>query len=84
MNLREKKEICRDLDRAMDREWLETNSIDRWICMFDHHRYEHAALPRPAHDLHGRFVALSKLEETLTLPGVDAFELSSNSSKTCA
>ncbi len=81
MSIRIEKEICRDLDRATGREWLETNGIGGFACStiigMNTRRYH--GLLIPAHDLsHGRFVALSKLEETLILPGAGAFELSSN------
>ena len=79
MNIRIKKEMCRDLDQAMDREWLETNGIGGFACAtiigMNTRRYH--GLLTPAYE-RGRFVALSKLEETLLVPGAGAYDLSTN------
>ncbi|MDE2798354.1 MAG: glycogen debranching enzyme N-terminal domain-containing protein, partial [Gemmatimonadota bacterium] len=76
-----KKEICRDLGQAMGREWLETNGLGGFACStiigMNTRRYH--GLLIPAEDAsYGRFVALSKFEETLIVPDMGTFELSSN------
>ena len=82
MNILVGKEICRDLDQAIDREWLETNGIGGFACStiigLNTRRYHGLFVPA-LNPPHGRFVALSKVDEILTLPGVGTFELSSNS-----
>ncbi len=76
-----KKEICRDLEQAMGREWLETNGLGGFACStiigMNTRRY-HGLLIPAQNESHGRFVALSKFEETLIVPGTGSFELSSN------
>ena len=76
-----KKEICRDLDQAMGREWLETNGLGGFACStiigMNTRRYHGLLIPAQSAS-HGRFVALSKFEETLIVPGAGIFELSSN------
>ena len=81
MNIFIKKKICRDLDQAMGREWLETNGMGGFACStiigMNTRRY-HGLLIPAQNESHGRFVALSKFEETLIAPGIGTFELSSN------
>ena len=76
------KEICRDLDQASRREWLETNGIGGFasstLIGMNTRRY-HGLLVPALHPPAGRIVALSKLEETVHMPNGDAFELSCNS-----
>src|SRR5215470_16394769 len=75
-----KKEICSDLDSALSREWLETNGIGGFasstIVGLNTRRY-HGLLVAATKPPVGRFVLLSKLEETLFIEG-QAFELSAN------
>src|SRR5919202_1485552 len=73
-------EICRNLEAATQREWLETNGLGGFasstIIGLNTRRYHGlltAALTPPV----GRFVLLSKLEETLIVDGT-RFELSAN------
>jgi predicted glycogen debranching enzyme len=74
------KDICSDLDAALEREWLETNGIGGFasstITGINTRRYHGlltAALAPPV----GRYVLLSKLEETVFLNG-EKYDLSSN------
>ena len=75
------KEICRDLGQAMEREWLETNGLGGFACStiigMNTRRY-HGLLIPAQDESQGRFVALSKFEETLIVPDMGTFELSSN------
>jgi predicted glycogen debranching enzyme len=75
-----KKEICGDLDAALGREWLETNGIGGFasstIIGLNTRRY-HGLLVAATKPPVGRFVLLSKLEETLYIEG-QAFDLSAN------
>jgi predicted glycogen debranching enzyme len=73
-------EICRNLGAAIQREWLETNGLGGFasstLIGLNTRRYHGlltAALPSPG----GRYVLLSKLEETLIIHG-ERFELSAN------
>jgi predicted glycogen debranching enzyme len=73
-------EICRNLKAAMQREWLETNGLGGFasstLIGLNTRRYHGlltAALTSPV----GRYVLLSKLEETLIVHG-ERFELSAN------
>jgi predicted glycogen debranching enzyme len=73
-------EICRDLERALTHEWLETNGIGGFasstILCINTRRYHAlltAALGQPA----GRFVLLSKLEATVVAAGAE-YPLCSN------
>lgn len=70
------EDVCRNLDSALSREWLETNGIGGFasgtINGCNTRRY-HAATNPPV----GRFVLLSKFEETLRVNG-RAYELSTN------
>jgi len=73
-------EICGNLAAATQREWLETNGLGGFasstISGLNTRRYHGlltAALTPPV----GRFVLLSKLEETLIVNG-ERFELSAN------
>jgi len=75
-----KKEICTDLDKAVTREWLETNGLGGFasstIVGLNTRRY-HGLLVATLKPPVERFVLLSKLEETLIMDG-QAFELSAN------
>ena len=73
-------EICRNPEAATQREWLETNGLGGFasstLIGLNTRRYHGlltAALPSPV----GRYVLLSKLEETLIVHG-ERFELSAN------
>jgi len=72
--------ICRDLDAALDREWLETNGLGGFasstIVGLNTRRY-HGLLIAATRPPVGRMVLLSKLEETLIIAG-ERFELSAN------
>jgi predicted glycogen debranching enzyme len=74
------QESCRDLDVALTREWLETNGIGGFssstISGLNTRRY-HGLLTAATKPPVGRFVLLSKLEETLQIDG-RRYELSSN------
>jgi predicted glycogen debranching enzyme len=71
---------CRDLNVALSREWLETNGIGGFsastILGLNTRRY-HGLLTAATKPPVGRFVLLSKLEETLLIEG-RRYELSSN------
>ena len=73
-------ENCRDLNVALTREWLETNGIGGFssstILGLNTRRY-HGLLTAATKPPVGRFVLLSKLEETLVIDG-RRYELSSN------
>ncbi|MBI3961510.1 MAG: glycogen debranching enzyme N-terminal domain-containing protein, partial [Deinococcus sp.] len=73
-------EICRNLDAALSREWLETNSLGGFasstIVGLNTRRY-HGLLTAATKPPVGRLVLLSKLEETLIVDG-QRFELSAN------
>jgi len=75
-----KQEICRDLGAALHREWLETNGLGGFasstIIGLNTRRY-HGLLVAATKPPVGRFVLLSKFEETLFIDG-QAFELSAN------
>ena len=75
-----KKETCGDLDAALSREWLETNGIGGFasstIIGLNTRRY-HGLLTAATKPPVGRFVLLSKLEETLLIDG-QPFDLSAN------
>jgi predicted glycogen debranching enzyme len=75
-----KKEICNDLEKALDREWIETNGLGGFasstIVGLNTRRYHgllFAAVPPPV----ARVLLLSKLEETLVVNG-ERYELSAN------
>ena len=74
------QEICRDLNAALAREWLETNGIGGFssstILGLNTRRY-HGLLTAATRPPVGRFVLLSKLEETLLIDG-RRYELSAN------
>lgn len=74
------QEICRDLNSALSREWLETNGIGGFssstISGLNTRRY-HGLLTAATRPPVGRFVLLSKLEETLLING-RRHELSAN------
>jgi len=74
------QESCRDLDVALTCEWLETNGIGGFssstIVGLNTRRY-HGLLTAATKPPVGRFVLLSKLEETLLIDG-RRHELSSN------
>jgi len=64
--------ICRDLDLACRREWLETNGIGGFasstIIGLNTRRY-HGLLVAATKPPVGRMVLLSKIEETLVIDG---------------
>ena len=74
------QEICRDLNASLSREWLETNGIGGFssstISGLNTRRY-HGLLTAATKPPVGRFVLLSKLEETLLIEG-RRYELSAN------
>ena len=74
------QEICRNLESALSREWLETNGIGGFssstITGLNTRRY-HGLLTAATKPPVGRLVLLSKLEETLTIDG-RRYELSAN------
>ena len=74
------QERCRDLNVALTREWLETNGIGGFssstISGLNTRRY-HGLLTAATKPPVGRFVLLSKLEETLVIDG-RRHELSAN------
>jgi len=74
------RESCRDLSVALTREWLETNGIGGFssstIVGLNTRRY-HGLLTAATKPPVGRFVLLSKLEETLVIDG-RRYELSAN------
>lgn len=74
------REICTDLDAASSREWLETNGVGGFasstIAGLNTRRY-HGLLTAATTPPGGRFLLLSKLEETFLLEG-QAFDLSAN------
>jgi len=74
------EDICRDLDTALDREWLETNGLGGFasstIAGLNTRRY-HGLLVAATRPPAGRMVLLAKLEETLILDG-KSFDLSAN------
>jgi predicted glycogen debranching enzyme len=75
-----KRDICANLDAARQREWLETNGIGGFasstIAGLNTRRY-HGLLVAATHPPVGRYVLLSKLDETLTVGG-QQHELSAN------
>src|SRR5436305_868006 len=75
-----KQEICRDVDAALEREWLETNGLGGYasstIIGLNTRRY-HGLLVAAIRPPVERLLLLSKLEETLVVRG-RRFELSSN------
>jgi len=74
------QDVCRNLDAACRREWLETNGIGAFasstIVGLNTRRY-HGLLVAAIHPPVGRMVLLSKVEETLVIDG-QRVELSSN------
>lgn len=74
------QEICRNLEAAQSREWLETNGIGGFssstITGLNTRRY-HGLLTAATKPPVGRLVLLSKLEETLVIDG-RRYELSAN------
>jgi predicted glycogen debranching enzyme len=75
-----KQAVCGDLDAALRREWLETNGLGGFasstIIGLNTRRY-HGLLTAATKPPVGRFVLLSKLEETLLIEG-QPYELSAN------
>src|SRR3984957_17418494 len=75
-----KRETCRDVDAALQREWLETNGLGGFapstIIGLNTRRY-HGLLIAATRPPVGRLVLLSKLEETLLIDG-KRFDLSAN------
>jgi predicted glycogen debranching enzyme len=74
------QDVCGNLDEALRREWLETNGLGGFasstIVGLNTRRY-HGLLVAATKPPVGRYVLLSKLEETLLLDG-RAFDLSAN------
>ena len=74
------QENCRNLEVSLSREWLETNGIGGFssstISGLNTRRY-HGLLTAATKPPVGRFVLLSKLEETLLIDG-RRYELSAN------
>jgi predicted glycogen debranching enzyme len=74
------QESCRNLDVSLSREWLETNAIGGFssstIIGLNTRRY-HGLLTAATKPPVGRFVLLSKLEETVVVDG-RRYELSAN------
>jgi predicted glycogen debranching enzyme len=74
------QEVCANLDEALRREWVETNGLGGFasssIVGLNTRRY-HGLLVAATKPPVGRFVMLSKLEETLVVDG-RRFELSAN------
>ncbi len=74
------EEICADLDAALRREWLETNGLGGFasgtVNGCNTRRY-HGLLVAATKPPVGRFVLLSKLEETLIIDG-RRYELGTN------
>src|SRR4029077_952675 len=64
------KTICRDLQAAISREWLETNGLGGFACgtiSGANTRRYHGLLTAALHPPGGRMLLLSKLEETLVV-----------------
>ena len=78
--IRFKEKICTNLDAALRREWLETNGLGGFasasINGCNTRRY-HGLLVAATKPPVGRFVLLSKLEETLIIDG-RRYELGTN------
>src|SRR6202040_1856318 len=78
--IRFKREACRDVEAALQREWLETNGLGGFasstIIGLNTRRY-HGLLVAATKPPVGRMVLLSKLEETLFIDG-RGFDLSNN------
>jgi len=73
-------EICRNLEGALSREWLETNGLGGYASSTisgAHTRRYHGLLVAATKPPVGRMVFLSKLEETITVPA-GRIELSCN------
>src|SRR4051812_50221111 len=74
------QDVCRDLAAATSREWLETNGLGGFasstIIGLNTRRY-HGLLTAATKPPVGRFVLLSKLEETLIIND-QRYDLSSN------
>jgi len=70
--MRFNQDVCRDLDQARDLEWLETNGLGGFssstIVGMNTRRY-HGLLTAATRPPVGRFVLLSKMEETLLVDG---------------
>jgi len=73
MHIRIEKTICRNLEQAPRKEWLETNGIGGFaastVIGMNTRRY-HGVLVPATHPPLGRFVAISSLQETVRLEGV--------------
>jgi len=72
--------ICRDLDSASRREWLETNGLGGFASSTVagiHTRRYHGLLVAATRPPLGRVLLLSKIEETLTIDG-RSYQLSAN------
>ena len=72
------QEICRDLNQASHREWLETNGLGGFasstITGLNTRRY-HGLLIAATKPPVGRLLLLSKLEEALVIDGQRLFQL---------
>ena len=74
------KTICRDLEAALSREWLETNGLGGFACgtvAGANTRRYHGLLTAALNPPGGRMLLLSKMEETLVL-GEKRIDLSTN------
>ena len=74
------KTICRDLEAALSREWLETNGLGGFACgtvAGANTRRYHGLLTAALNPPGGRILLLSKMEETLML-GDRRIDLSTN------
>ncbi len=74
------KTICRDLEAAISREWLETNGLGGFACgtvAGANTRRYHGLLTAALNPPGGRMLLLSKMEETLVL-GERRIDLSTN------
>jgi predicted glycogen debranching enzyme len=74
------KAVCRNLEAALSREWLETNGLGGFACgtvAGANTRRYHGLLTAALHPPGGRMLLLSKMEETLVL-GDRRIDLSTN------
>src|SRR5262247_1428199 len=78
--IRFEQDVCRDLEKALSREWIETNGLGGFasstIAGLNTRRY-HGLLVTATSPPVGRTVLLSKLEETLVIDG-RRYDLSTN------
>lgn len=76
MTIKMQRETCRDLSRALDIEWLETNGIGGYasstiLCC--HTRKYHGLLVAELHDPPGKYVLLSKFEDSTVKDDAETF-----------